>query len=121
MCVLPALWILVYFFNENGRIAVSIIINLLAGVTFSGFGLSSFNIVYDMSNKDEVIKFSSLNMCLKGIGVFIGSLLAGSLVDSLYVIAALSSYNFTSIQLSMVISIILRILSLSILYKLELK
>ena len=121
MCILPALWISVYYFHENGRVLVSLIINLLAGITFSGFGLSSFNIVYEISEKDEVIKFSSLLNCLKGIGVFIGSLIAGSIVDSSYIIEWLSTYNFTSIQLSMLISIILRFFSYFILGKLNLK
>ena len=121
MCILPALWISVYYFDENGRVLVSLIINLLAGITFSGFGLSSFNIVYEISEKDEVIKFSSLLNCLKGIGVFIGSLIAGSIVDSSYIIEWLSTYNFTSIQLSMLISIILRFFSYFILGKLNLK
>tara|TARA_Y100001970_G_C13824092_1_gene646412 strand:+ start:79 stop:546 length:468 start_codon:yes stop_codon:yes gene_type:complete len=121
MCILPALWICVYYFNDTGRIIVSLIINLVAGITFSGFGLSSFNIVYDMSSKDEVIKFSSLINCLKGIGVFLGSVIAGSIVDSVYIINLVSSYNFTSIQLSMLISILLRFVSFGMLSKLELK
>ena len=121
MCILPALWISVYYFDENGRVLVSLIINLLAGVTFSGFGLSSFNIVYEISEKDEVIKFSSLLNCLKGIGVFVGSLIAGTIVDSSYIIEWLSTYNFTSIQLSMLISIILRFFSYFILGKLNLE
>ena len=121
MCILPALWISVYYFDENGRVLISLIINLLAGITFSGFGLSSFNIVYEISEKDEVIKFSSLLNCLKGIGVFVGSLIAGSIVDSSYIIEWLSTYNFTSIQLSMLISIILRFFSYFILGKLNLK
>tara|TARA_B100000959_G_C14543404_1_gene444581 strand:- start:65 stop:532 length:468 start_codon:yes stop_codon:yes gene_type:complete len=121
MCILPALWISVYYFNEQGRILTSLIINFMAGVTFSGFGLSSFNILYDISEKEEVIKFSSLVNCLKGVGVFLGSLIAGSIVDSAYVINMLLSYNFTSIQLSMLISILLRFLSFRILSKLDLK
>tara|TARA_Y100001970_G_C14045710_1_gene756216 strand:+ start:100 stop:567 length:468 start_codon:yes stop_codon:yes gene_type:complete len=121
MCILPALWISVYYFNENERIVVSLFINLIAGVTFSGFGLSSFNIVYDISSKDEVIKFSSLINCLKGIGVFAGSVIAGLIVDSQIIINSLLSYNFTSIQLSMAISIVLRCISYGILSRLSLK
>ena len=108
-------------FYEGGPASGDLIINLLAGITFSGFGLSSFNIVYEISEKDEVIKFSSLLNCLKGIGVFVGSLIAGSIVDSSYIIEWLSTYNFTSIQLSMLISIILRFFSYFILGKLNLK
>ena len=121
MCILPALWISVYYFNENGRIVVSLLINLIAGVTFSGFGLSSFNIVYDISSKEEVIKFSSLINCLKGIGVFAGSVIAGLIVDSQAIINFLLPYDFTSIQLSMSISIVLRCISYGILSKLSLK
>ena len=77
---------------------------------FSGFGLSSFNILYDISKEDEVIKFSSLVNCLKGIAIFCGSVIAGTIVDSIYLINWFSDYNFTSIQFSMVISILLRCL-----------
>ncbi len=121
MCILPMLWISVYYFSDLGRIFVSLAINLIAGITFSGFGLSSFNIVYDISNKDEVIKFSSLMNCLKGIGIFFGSIIAGSIVDSEYIINMLLNYNFTSIQLSMLISTLLRFISFGILSKLDLK
>ena len=121
MCILPILWVSVYYFSDLGRIFVSLVINLIAGITFSGFGLSSFNIVYDISNKNEVIKFSSLMNCLKGIGIFLGSIIAGSIVDSEYIISMLLNYNFTSIQLSMLISTLLRFISFGILSKLDLK
>ena len=119
MCILPALWISVYYFGSTGRVVVSLIINLMAGISFAAFGLSSFNILYDMCSKDEVIKFSSLINCLKGVGVFAGSVIAGMIVDSSYIIDTLSQYNFTSIQLSMLISIILRSMSLMFLSNLK--
>ncbi len=121
MCILPALWISVYYFGATGRVVVSLIINLMAGISFAAFGLSSFNILYDMCSKDEVIKFSSLINCLKGVGVFAGSVIAGMIVDSNYIMETLSQYNFTSIQLSMLISIILRSISLMFLSNLEVK
>ena len=120
MCFLPAFWISVYYFDTNGRIIISLIINLLAGISFSGFGLSSFNIVYELCDEDDIIKFSSLINCLKGIGVFLGSVFAGLIVDSSMLINALKGYNFTTIQLSMFISIVLRFVSLIILSKLKL-
>ena len=120
MCILPAFWISVYYFDTNGRIIISLIINLLAGISFSGFGLSSFNIVYELCAEDDVIMFSSLINCLKGIGVFLGSVFAGLIVDSSMLINALKGYNFTTIQLSMFLSIVLRFVSLVILSKLKL-
>ena len=120
MCILPAFWISVYYFDTNGRIVISLIINLLAGISFSGFGLSSFNIVYELCAEDDVIMFSSLINCLKGIGVFLGSVFAGLIVDSSMLINALKGYNFTTIQLSMFLSIVLRFVSLVILSKLKL-
>ena len=121
MCILPAFWISVYYFEPNGRIIVSLIINLLAGVSFSGFGLASFNIIYELCSDDDVIKFSALANCLKGIGIFLGSLFAGLIVDSSYLLNFLKDFNFTTIQLSMLISIILRFVSLLILTKLTLE
>ena len=118
MCILPIFWISVYYLNYELKIIISVIINFIAGITFAGFGLSSFNFIYDVSEKDEVIKFSSIVNCLKGIGIFLGSVIAGSIVDSLYITNILLEYNFTSIQLSMLISTFLRFASLLTLYKL---
>ena len=120
MVILPLLWISVYYFNYEGRIIVSLIINILAGITFAGFGLSSFNYLYEISDEKEVVKISSLVNCLKGIGIFVGAVIAGSIVDSDTIINFTSNYNFTSIQFSMLISTILRFLSYIILSKLEL-
>ena len=121
MCVLPAFWISVYYFGPNGRIIVSLIINLLAGISFSAFGLASFNIIYELCSEDDLVKFSALTNCLKGVGIFLGSLIAGLIVDSSYLITLLKDFNFTTIQLSMLISIVLRFASLFILTKLTLE
>ena len=121
MCVLPAFWISVYYFGPNGRIIVSLIINLLAGISFSAFGLASFNIIYELCSEDDLVKFSALTNCLKGVGIFLGSLFAGLIVDSSYLITLLQDFNFTTIQLSMLISIVLRFASLFILTKLTLE
>ncbi|MAV64004.1 MAG: hypothetical protein CMG00_02310 [Candidatus Marinimicrobia bacterium] len=121
MVILPLLWISVYYFNDLGRVIVSLIINVLAGITFAGFGLSSFNIVFEISDKKEVVKLSSLINCLKGVGIFVGSVIAGSIVDSQAIIDFTSNYNFTSIQFSMLLSTILRFLSFFILSKIDFK
>ena len=119
MVILPLLWISVYYFNYEGRIIVSLIINILAGITFSGFGLSSFNYLYEISEEKEVVKLSSLTNCLKGVGIFVGAVIAGSIVDSKVIIDFTFNYNFTSIQFSMLLSTIFRFLSYSFLLKLE--
>ena len=121
MVILPLLWISVYYFNYEGRIIVSLIINVLAGISFAGFGLSSFNYLYEISDKKEVVKISSLVNCLKGVGVFTGAVIAGSIVDSNAIIDFTSNYNFTSIQFSMLISTILRFLSYFILSQIDSK
>ncbi len=119
MVILPLLWISVYYFNYEGRIIVSLIINILAGITFSGFGLSSFNYLYEISDEKEVVKISSLTNCLKGVGIFVGSVIAGSIVDSKAIIDFTLNYSFTSIQFSMLLSTIFRFLSYSFLLRLE--
>ena len=121
MVILPLLWISVYYFNYEGRIIVSLIINVLAGITFAGFGLSSFNYLYEISDEKEVVKISSLVNCLKGIGIFVGAVIAGSIVDSSTIINFTSNYNFTSIQFSMLLSTIFRFLSYAFLTQLEKK
>ena len=119
MCILPIFWIGVYYFDYNGRIFISILINLLAGVTFSGFGLSAFNFVYEICDKKEVVKFTSLINCFRGIAIFIGSVMAGAIVDSQIIIDFFNKYYFTSIQFSMLISIILRCFSYFALIRLD--
>ena len=119
MVILPLLWISVYYFNYEGRIIVSLIINVLAGITFAGFGLSSFNYLYEISDEKEVVKISSLVNCLKGVGIFVGAVIAGSIVDSSTIINFTSNYNFTSIQFSMLLSTIFRFLSYAFLTQLE--
>ena len=119
MTILPLMWFSVYYFNYEGRIIVSLIINVLAGISFAGFNLSLFNFLYEISDEKEVVKISSLVNCIKGIGIFIGALIAGTIVDSETLKNFTSNYNFTSIQLSMLISSMLRFMSYFILTKID--
>ena len=109
---MPIIWIAIYYTNGVFQIALLIIINLFAGSTFAGFSLASFNIVYDLVNSDDVIKYTSLIHFGEGVAIVTGSILAGSIVDSTYINNLLSNVNFLPIQLSMLISTLLRMLCL---------
>ena len=102
------MWISVYYFSGIYLIILVIIINLFAGITFSGFSLASFNLIYELVGKKDVVKFTSLMHLGEGSAIFVGSILAGSIVDSIYLKNLFLDYNFTSIQFSMLISTILR-------------
>ena len=112
LTVLPLMWISIYYTNGIFQIILILIINLFAGSTFAGFSLASFNIVYDLVNSDDVIKYTSLIHFGEGIAIVTGSILAGSIVDSIYINNLLSNVNFLPIQLSMLISTLLRFLCL---------
>ena len=108
LTVLPLMWISVYYSSGLYLIVLVIIINLFAGITFSGFSLASFNLIYELVGKKDVVKFTSLMHLGEGSAIFVGSILAGSIVDSVFLKNLLVNYNFTSIQFSMLISTILR-------------
>ena len=106
--ILPILWIISYYINGPILIIYILIINLLAGITFSGFSLSTFNLIYELVEKKDVAKYTSLISLGEGVAIFIGALIAGSIVDSVHINKIFLNINFTSIQLSMLISTILR-------------
>ena len=108
LTVLPLMWISVYYSSGLYLIVLVIIINLFAGITFSGFSLASFNLIYELVGKKDVVKFTSLMHLGEGSAIFVGSILAGSIVDSVFLKNLFVDYNFTSIQFSMLISTILR-------------
>ena len=108
LTVLPLMWISVYYSSGLYLIVLVIIINLFAGITFSGFSLASFNLIYELVGKKDVVKFTSLMHLGEGSAIFVGSILAGSIVDSVFLKNLLVDYNFTSIQFSMLISTTLR-------------
>ena len=109
LMLLPIAWILVFYISESFKLYIILSLSFIAGITFSGFSLSSFNIVYEIVEKSDVVRFTSLLRFSEGLGILISSVLAGMIVDSLYINKFLIGYNFSSIQLSMSISMILRI------------
>ena len=106
--ILPLFWVASYYLNGMILIIFILLINLMAGVTFSGFSLSTFNITYELVEKRDIAKYTSLLRLGEGIAIFIGALLAGSIVDSSVINNYLSDFDFTPIQLSMLISALLR-------------
>jgi len=118
LSVLPFLWILVYY-SGNLKLYIILILSLIAGITFSGFSLSSFNLVYDIVDSKDVVKFSSVLRFSEGLGILFSSMIAGLIADSLYIKNILSDINFTSVQVSILVSMFLRIMCLIFLYKNE--
>ena len=92
---------------------------ILAGICFSAYTLSSFNLVYKISKKDDVIHFSALNTFIRGFAILLGGILAGLLVESKFIFDLANNYNLIPIHLSMLVSVILRFLSIPILNKIK--
>ena len=118
--LLPGLWISIYYLeSRTNQIIVTFIISAIAGTTFSAFNLSSFNLIYKISDKKDVIYFSSIMNFSRGASILLGGIFAGVLVESKYIEFIASSFHLIPIHFSMVISIILRLFSLPILSKIK--
>tara|TARA_Y100000996_G_scaffold92084_1_gene64974 strand:- start:1902 stop:3143 length:1242 start_codon:yes stop_codon:yes gene_type:complete len=116
---LPIFWILLYYLNDNYQIIATCLVSILAGVCFSAYSLSSFNMIYKISKKDEVIHFTAVGSFLRGVAILIGGILAGLIVESNYIDTISKNLSLIPIHLSMIISVILRFLSIPILKKLN--
>ena len=116
---LPILWILLYYLDNELQILATFIVSILAGICFSAYTLSSFNLVYKISKKDDVIHFSALNTFIRGFAILLGGILAGLLVESKFIFELANNYNLIPIHLSMLVSVILRLFSIPILNKIK--
>ena len=118
--ILPILWILLYYLNNNTlQIIATFIVSSIAGVCFSAYTLSSFNMIYKISKKEDVIHFSAVGNFVRGFAILIGGILAGTIVESNYIYDIAKKINLIPIHFSMLISVLLRSLSIPILKKLK--
>tara|TARA_Y100000589_G_scaffold97665_1_gene92223 strand:- start:5710 stop:6951 length:1242 start_codon:yes stop_codon:yes gene_type:complete len=116
---LPILWILLYYLNDQLQIIATFLVSILAGICFSAYTLSSFNLVYKISEKEDVIHFSALNTFIRGFAILMGGILAGLLVESKFVSEFSKNFNLIPIHFSMLVSVFLRFLSIPILNKIK--
>ena len=116
---LPILWILLYYLDDQLQIIATFLVSILAGICFSAYTLSSFNLVYKISEKEDVIHFSALNTFIRGFAILMGGILAGLLVESKFVTEFSKNFNLIPIHFSMLVSVFLRFLSIPILNKIK--
>ena len=116
---LPILWILLYYLNDQLQIIATFLVSILAGICFSAYTLSSFNLVYKISEKEDVIHFSALNTFIRGFAILAGGILAGLLVESKFIAEFSKNFNLIPIHFSMLVSVFLRFLSIPILNKIK--
>jgi len=116
---LPILWILLYYLNDQLQIIATFLVSILAGICFSAYTLSSFNLVYKISEKEDVIHFSALNTFIRGFAILMGGILAGLLVESKFIVEFSKNFNLIPIHFSMLVSVFLRFLSIPILNKIK--
>ena len=116
---LPILWILLYYLNDQLQIIATFLVSILAGICFSAYTLSSFNLVYKISEKEDVIHFSALNTFIRGFAILMGGILAGLLVESKFIAEFSKNFNLIPIHFSMLVSVFLRFLSIPILNKIK--
>ena len=117
---LPILWILLYYLNNNMlQITATFIVSSIAGVCFSAYTLSSFNMIYKISKKEDVIHFSAVGNFVRGFAILIGGVSAGIIVESNYIYDISKNINLIPIHFSMLLSVLLRVLSIPLLKKLS--
>jgi MFS family permease len=116
---LPILWILLYYLDNQIQILATFVVSILAGFCFSAFTLSSFNLLYKISNKDDIIHFSALGTFIRGAAILLGGILAGLIVESNFINQLAENFNLIPIHISMLISVVLRFLSIPILKKIN--
>ena len=116
---LPILWILLYYLDNQTQIIATFLVSILAGICFSAYTLSSFNLLYKISKKEDVIHFSALGTFIRGAAILLGGILAGLIVESNYINKIAENFNLIPIHISMMISVLLRFLSIPILKKLN--
>ena len=116
---LPILWIALYYLNNPFQIIATYIVSILAGICFSAYSLSTFNMIYKISKKEEVIHFAAVGTFLRGFAILLGGILAGLIVESNYIKNIAINLNLIPIHLSMIISVLLRFLSIPILKKIN--
>ena len=117
--LLPIFWILLYYLNDFYQIIATCLVSIIAGICFSAYSLSSFNMIYKISKKDEVIHFTAVGAFLRGFAILLGGILAGLIVESNYINNIAIYFNLIPIHLSMIISVLLRFLSIPILKKIN--
>ena len=116
---LPILWILLYYLDNQTQILATFLVSILAGVCFSAFTLSSFNLLYKISKKEDVIHFSALGTFIKGAAILMGGILAGLIVESSFIKQIAQNFSLIPIHISMLVSVLLRFLSIPILNKIN--
>ena len=75
--------------------------------------------IYKISKKEEVIHFAAVGTFLRGFAILLGGILAGLIVESNYIKNIAIILNLIPIHLSMIISVLLRFLSIPILNKIK--
>ena len=116
---LPILWILLYYLDNQAQIIATFVVSILAGVCFSAYTLSSFNLLYKISKKEDIIHFSAVGTFIRGAAILLGGVLAGLIVESNYINKIAENFNLVPIHISMMISVFLRFLSIPILKKIN--
>jgi len=116
---LPILWILLYYLDNQTQIIATFIVSILAGICFSAYTLSSFNLLYKISKKEDLIHFSALGTFIRGAAILLGGILAGVIVESNYINEIAENFSLIPIHISMIISVFLRFLSIPILKKIN--
>tara|TARA_B100000029_G_scaffold515189_1_gene621018 strand:- start:3617 stop:4882 length:1266 start_codon:yes stop_codon:yes gene_type:complete len=78
----PFFWILIYYFPEQLRLPISLLLASLASLMFSGRALAMDTRLYQHMNNKSMIKITSKRVFYRGLCTFAGGLFGGALTKT---------------------------------------
>jgi len=92
---LPFLWLLTPMLVDTNFLVPMIFgINFLSGLLWGGFGLASFNFIFDSIPTERFIPIAANFNVINGVGLFVGATIGGILSSLDFVVIGLSSILF---------------------------
>ncbi len=77
LSMLPLVWYALIFLPVMYRFPGAVVTQVLAGMNWAGFNLSSGNYLYDAVKREQRLSFSSYYNILKGCAIFVGGIIGG--------------------------------------------
>lgn len=96
---MPILMIPAIFIKDPLHIFLYLLVEeIISGISWAGFNLSTSSFIFDATSKDERIKYISYYNFLIGIGIFLGAIVGGLLINvfPIWIVSSLPYVFLTS-------------------------
>ncbi len=108
--IFPLFWILILFLPAQLRLASSLVVASLAALMFSGRALAMDNRLYEHMNGKNMIKTTSRRVFYKGLFIFVGGFLGGTLTRTEFIDLGQHAFFNNHIHIVFATSAVFRIL-----------